>query len=181
MSKPYLELSGVDMRFRTDKGEFEALKNINLRLKKGEFVSLIGHSGCGKSTVLNLVAGLHAGLVYNTWPDMNGGVFPEMPFYNAPWWINFFENDGLVQFDHRIGAYVVAGFAAFIYARGIKLTGYAKTSAKTVAIITVWQVFLGIATLVLQVPELLAAAHQVTAALLLSAAVWHAFELRRLS
>ncbi|NHH99764.1 ABC transporter ATP-binding protein [Oceanimonas sp. MB9] len=59
MSKHYLELSGVDMRFRTDKGEFEALKNVNLRLKKGEFVSLIGHSGCGKSTVLNLVAGLH--------------------------------------------------------------------------------------------------------------------------
>jgi len=128
-----------------------------------------------------LVAGLHAGLVYNTWPDMNGGVFPEMPFYNSPWWTNFFENDGLAQFDHRIGAYVVAGFAAFIYARGIKLTGYAKTSAKTVAIITIWQVFLGIATLLLQVPELLAAAHQVTAALLLSAAVWHAFELRRLS
>jgi cytochrome c oxidase assembly protein subunit 15 len=128
-----------------------------------------------------LVAGLHAGLVYNTWPDMNGSVFPEMPFYHSPWWINFFENDGLVQFDHRIGAYVVAGFAAFIYARGIKLTGYAKTSAKTVAIITIWQVFLGIATLLLQAPELLAAAHQVTAALLLSAAVWHAFELKRLS
>jgi cytochrome c oxidase assembly protein subunit 15 len=128
-----------------------------------------------------LVAGLHAGLVYNTWPDMNGSVFPEMPFYHVPWWINFFENDGLVQFDHRIGAYVVAGFAALIYARGIKLTGPAKTSAKTVAILTIWQVFLGIATLVLQVPELLAAAHQVTAALLLSAAVWHAFELRRLS
>ncbi len=60
MSKHYLELSGVDMRFRTDKGEFEALKNINLKLQKGEFVSLIGHSGCGKSTVLNLVAGLYA-------------------------------------------------------------------------------------------------------------------------
>lgn len=127
-----------------------------------------------------LVAGLHAGLVYNTWPDMNGSAFPEMPFYHSPWWINFFENDGLAQFDHRIGAYAVAGFAALIYARGIKLTGYAKTSAKTVAIITIWQIFLGIATLVLQVPELLAAAHQVTAALLLSAAVWHAFELRRL-
>ncbi|PSJ41428.1 nitrate ABC transporter ATP-binding protein [Zobellella endophytica] len=60
MSKHYLELSGIDMCFRTDKGEFEALKNINLRLQKGEFVSLIGHSGCGKSTVLNLVAGLYA-------------------------------------------------------------------------------------------------------------------------
>ena len=46
------------------------------------------------------------------------------------------------------------------------------------AIITIWQVFLGIATLLMQAPELLAAAHQVTAALLLCAAVWHAYEIR---
>jgi cytochrome c oxidase assembly protein subunit 15 len=127
-----------------------------------------------------LVAGLHAGLIYNSWPDMNGGIFPEAPFFSQPWWINFFENPGLAQFDHRIGAYLVAAFAAFIYVRGIRLSGYARTSAKAVAIITVWQVFLGIATLVMQAPELLAAAHQVTAALLLSVAVWHAFELKRL-
>ncbi|MBN9590362.1 MAG: COX15/CtaA family protein [Alphaproteobacteria bacterium] len=125
-----------------------------------------------------LVAGLHAGLVYNTWPDMNGRIFPENAFFHAPWWINFFENDGLAQFDHRIGAYVVAGFAAYVYAKGIKLTGAAKTSAKLVAVITTVQVGLGIATLLLMVPEHLAAAHQVTAALLLSASVWHAFELK---
>jgi cytochrome c oxidase assembly protein subunit 15 len=125
-----------------------------------------------------LVAGLHAGLIYNTWPDMNGRVLPEDPFFSMPWWINFFENPGLAQFDHRIGAYIVAGFATFIYVRGVKLTGYAKASAKTVAIITVFQVFLGITTLLLQAPEWLAAAHQVTAALLLCAAVWHAYELR---
>jgi heme a synthase len=128
-----------------------------------------------------LVAGLHAGLVYNTWPDMNGHVFPESPFFASPWWINFFENDGLAQFDHRIGAYCVAGFAAFIYVRGIKLSGYAKISAKLVAAITAFQIFLGIATLLMQAPEALAALHQVTAACLLSAAVWHAFELRRLA
>lgn len=127
-----------------------------------------------------LVAGLHAGLVYNTWPDMNGHIFPEAPFFASPWWINFFENDGLAQFDHRIGAYVVAGFAAWIYARGIRLTGWAKTSAKAVAILTVIQIALGITTLLLMAPEHLAATHQVVAALLLSAAVWHAFELRRL-
>jgi len=127
-----------------------------------------------------LVAGLHAGLIYNTWPDMNGHVFPESPFFAAPWWINFFENDGLAQFDHRIGAYIVAGFAAFIYLRGIKLSGAAKASAKAVAVITVFQIFLGIATLLMMAPEMLAALHQVTAATLLCAAVWHAFELRRL-
>ena len=126
-----------------------------------------------------LVAGLHAGLIYNTWPDMNGRVFPENAFFHAPWWINFFENDGLAQFDHRIGAYVVAGFAAYVYARGIKLTGAAKTSAKLVAALTTVQVGLGIATLLLIVPAGLAAAHQIAAALLLSACVWHAFALGR--
>jgi cytochrome c oxidase assembly protein subunit 15 len=128
-----------------------------------------------------LVAGLDAGLIYNTWPDMNGGVFPESPFYHSPWWINFFENQGLVQFNHRIGAYVVAGFAALIYARGIKLTGLAKKSAKAIAILTTFQIFLGICTLVLMAPIWLSAMHQVAAAALLCAAVWHAFELKRLT
>lgn len=54
-----LDISGVDMVFPTPKGPFTALKDINLKITKGEFVSLIGHSGCGKSTVLNIVAGLY--------------------------------------------------------------------------------------------------------------------------
>jgi cytochrome c oxidase assembly protein subunit 15 len=128
-----------------------------------------------------LVAGLHAGLIYNTWPDMNGRVFPEEPFFSKPWWINFFENPGLAQFDHRIGAYIVAGVAAFIFARGVRLGGYAKKSAKLVAAITAFQIGLGIFTLLLQAPEALAAFHQVTAAVLLCAAVWHAYELRHRS
>src|SRR3569623_671879 len=94
-----------------------------------------------------LVAGLHAGLIYNTWPDMNGRLLPEEPFIHQPWWINFFENEGMAQFDHRIGAYLVAGFAAWIYLRGIKLTGWAKICAKAVAVIVVVQIFLGISTL----------------------------------
>ena len=84
----------------------------------------------------------------------------------------------LAQFDHRIGAYIVAGFAAFITVRSFKLAGYAKTSGKAVGIITAIQIFLGIATLMMQAPQGLAALHQVTAALLLCAAVWHAYELR---
>jgi nitrate/nitrite transport system ATP-binding protein len=56
--KPLLEISCVDMRFNTPKGTFEALKDVNLKIRESEFVSLIGHSGCGKSTVLNLVGGL---------------------------------------------------------------------------------------------------------------------------
>ena len=50
----YLSIEGVAKSFDS----FVALTQIDLRLRKGEFVTLIGHSGCGKSTLLNLVAGL---------------------------------------------------------------------------------------------------------------------------
>jgi nitrate/nitrite transport system ATP-binding protein len=55
----HLELSDVGIDFPTPKGPFTALKNVSLKISKGEFISLIGHSGCGKSTVLNIVAGLY--------------------------------------------------------------------------------------------------------------------------
>ena len=54
-----LDISHIDMEFPTPKGSFTALKDVDLKIKQGEFVSLIGHSGCGKSTVLNVVAGLY--------------------------------------------------------------------------------------------------------------------------
>ncbi|WP_339896523.1 ABC transporter ATP-binding protein [uncultured Gilvimarinus sp.] len=59
MDNVHLELSRVGISFPTPKGPFCALKDVDLKIKKGEFVSLIGHSGCGKSTVLNIVAGLY--------------------------------------------------------------------------------------------------------------------------
>ncbi len=57
--KHHLELTQVGIEFPTPKGPFTALQDVNLKINKGEFISLIGHSGCGKSTVLNIVAGLH--------------------------------------------------------------------------------------------------------------------------
>jgi nitrate/nitrite transport system ATP-binding protein len=59
MSHIHLELTKVGIEFPTPKGPFCALRDVDLKIKKGEFVSLIGHSGCGKSTVLNIVAGLY--------------------------------------------------------------------------------------------------------------------------
>ncbi len=54
----YLEISAVDMSFTRDGQTNPVLSGINLQVPRGEFISLIGHSGCGKSTVLNIVAGL---------------------------------------------------------------------------------------------------------------------------
>ncbi|MDH5444624.1 MAG: ABC transporter ATP-binding protein [Gammaproteobacteria bacterium] len=59
MSNEHLMLSQVSIEFPTPSGPFKVLDNVNLNIKEGEFVSLIGHSGCGKSTVLNIVAGLY--------------------------------------------------------------------------------------------------------------------------
>lgn len=59
MSNAYLSISRVDMSFqRKGSAANQVLKGINLDVQRGEFISLIGHSGCGKSTVLNIVAGL---------------------------------------------------------------------------------------------------------------------------
>ncbi|MFW2438573.1 MAG: ABC transporter ATP-binding protein [Arenicellales bacterium] len=58
MKDEYLNIDYVTMDFPTPSGPFRALDKVDLTIEKGEFISLIGHSGCGKSTVLNIVAGL---------------------------------------------------------------------------------------------------------------------------
>ena len=54
----FIQIQGVEQAFKTPKGRFVALRDIDLTVAKGEFVALIGHSGCGQSTLLNLIAGL---------------------------------------------------------------------------------------------------------------------------
>ncbi len=76
MNNIHLELSKVGIEFPTPKGPFCALQNVDLKIEKGEFVSLIGHSGCGKSTVLNIVAGLYQATT--------GGVFLNGREVNEP-------------------------------------------------------------------------------------------------
>src|SRR6266513_1042059 len=56
----YVELSNLTKIYPTSKGPAVIVKDFNLRIAKGEFVTLIGHSGCGKSTVLSMLAGLNA-------------------------------------------------------------------------------------------------------------------------
>ncbi len=66
-----------------------------------------------------LVAGIDAGRAYPDWPLMAGGFLPPEPFALTPWWRNFFEDAGLVQFDHRMLGYALfaAGIVALLRAR----------------------------------------------------------------
>lgn len=76
MNPNFLQLSQVGMNFKSDRGEFLALTDIDIQVAQGEFVSLIGHSGCGKSTVLNIIAGLYR--------CTSGGVLLDGREVNAP-------------------------------------------------------------------------------------------------
>ena len=59
VEKRYLEFFKLDKVYPTPKGPLKVVENFNLLMDKGEFISLIGHSGCGKSTVLTMAAGLN--------------------------------------------------------------------------------------------------------------------------
>jgi heme a synthase len=118
-----------------------------------------------------LVAGLRAGLTYNTWPLMDGAFVPpwEHLFKNAPWWMNFFDNITTVQFDHRMAAYFLLLLALvnaiFAGASGVARRGWA------LVLLVCLQAGLGIATLLLVVPLWAALLHQAFAMIVLSMAV----------
>ncbi|GGB12723.1 heme A synthase [Brucella endophytica] len=122
-----------------------------------------------------LVAGLHAGLTYNTWPLMDGAVIPSDLFTQSPWWRNLFENPKTVQFVHRMFAYTVL-VLVLLHAmqawRNAPRTTHARRTLVLVALI-VAQAAIGIATLVASVPIELGLTHQAFALVVLAFAVAH--------
>lgn len=101
MTMKYLDITGVGIEFDTNGSKYRALQNVNLKLDKGEFVSLIGHSGCGKSTVLNIVAGLHrateGGVVLEGSEVLDPGPDRAVVFQNHSLmpWLTVYENVAL--------------------------------------------------------------------------------------
>ena len=126
-----------------------------------------------------LVAGLKAGLTYNTWPLMDGRIVPDGVLMLSPWWLNVFENIPTVQFEHRMMAYLVIVLAAW-HAWAVNRSAddeRVRVSSVTLLLALVGQAALGIWTLVAVVPLSLGIAHQAGAVAVFGVAVWHVHRL----
>ena len=126
------------------------------------------------------VAGIRAGLAYNTFPLMNGQFIPTDIFILEPWYRNFFDNMATVQFDHRMIAWMLAFLVPLFWfrSRQLPLPPSTRLACNLLLIMLAVQISLGIATLLLVVPLHLAAAHQGGAVLLFTAALWVSHRLR---
>jgi heme a synthase len=128
-----------------------------------------------------LVAGIHAGLAYNTFPSMNGHVIPPEVLMLEPWWRNFFWNMATVQLDHRLVAYLLAiaiPVLCWRLARNRLAPSRARVGSRWLLAMLALQITLGISTLLLAVPLPLAALHQAGAVMVFALTINAAHALR---
>jgi cytochrome c oxidase assembly protein subunit 15 len=130
-----------------------------------------------------LVAGLDAGLVFNTWPQIDGAIIPaaDRLWFESPLWRNFFENALTVQFNHRMVAYA-QWLAALLHAADVvraRRGGAIVNGALALACAVTIQAGIGIVTLLHQAPLPLALLHQAMAIAVLAIAVIHAERLTK--
>jgi len=128
------------------------------------------------------VAGLKAGLIYNTFPTMDGAWIPPGLMALSPAYLNIFENMVTVQFDHRVLAIgtgaLLLGY--WLISKFHEFDASTTTSFNLVALMVIVQIMLGISTLLLHVPVWLAASHQAGALLLFTALLLNMHKLSRL-
>jgi len=128
------------------------------------------------------VAGLKAGEIYNTFPLMGDSLLPPGLLALDPVWRNAFDNMTTVQFNHRILA--ISTFCIIVFywfrARKANLPARARPAANALLHTALLQVVLGISTLLLSVPTILAAAHQAVALLLITVMLYLVHSLRKI-
>src|SRR5260221_7656799 len=110
-----------------------------------------------------LVAAIHAGYAYNTFPLMNGEWVPAEILVIKPWWMNFIHNMAAVQFNHRALAMVIAVVTLALWLRvdtEVEARQRVRTWSHALLAALALQISIGIATLLLKVPVPLAAVHQ---------------------
>lgn len=141
-----------------------------------------GLTGAVFTTALSgaLVAGMEAGLTYNSWPKMADRWIPTDLFAKNPIWSNFIYNSTTVQFDHRwLGqlTFLLAS-GTWLYSRRLPLTPRLRAASNLVMLLACFQLSLGVSTLLLYVPKHLAATHQSGALALLTSSLWLSHELK---
>ncbi len=121
-----------------------------------------------------MVAGLDAGLVYNTFPLMGDRFIPLDILEIKPKYINFFENPVTVQFDHRILGLTTFTLIILIwfYARLMNFNSNIKTKTNILLIVVLIQVCLGITTLLSYVAIHAAIVHQLGSLVLFTISIW---------
>lgn len=127
------------------------------------------------------VAGLKAGLVYNTWPDMNGAFVPDDYWTTTPAFLSMFESHAAVQFNHRLTAYALGAVVlahVWMIARR-PLDQRIRRSAFVLGGAVFLQMCIGIWTLLSHVPLSLGLMHQGGGAVVLAIAVWHLHATRK--
>lgn len=126
------------------------------------------------------VAGLHAGLAYNSFPLMYGHFVPPDMFALTPRLANFFDNPATAQFDHRLIAWLLVILVPYFWlkSRRTALSRGARLASDLLLLLFALQITLGIATLLLAVPVPLAAAHQAGAMVLFASLLWLNHQLR---
>lgn len=124
-----------------------------------------------------LVAGLRAGLSYNTWPLMDGDFIPSGLYATDPWWKNHLESVLMVQFQHRIGAYLLAALILIFVAHAWKRLPELRRWLGALSLTLKIQFSLGVLTILTHVHITLAVAHQLMALVLLSVLLYGIYRL----
>ncbi len=167
----YLFWVALDLLFPKTNTASNNLKRFSLTITSLIFITLL--SG-------GFVAGLKAGLYYNTFPLMGNRWIPEGMFIFDPLWRNFFENVATVQFDHRLLATLLFILIPILWltAKQANLPRRTRWGLHFLVIALGIQITLGISTLLLYVPVPLAAAHQAGALVLLTIALFVSHEFK---
>ena len=130
------------------------------------------------------VAGIRAGKAYNTFPLMNGSFVPPEIFDMQPWYLNFFNNMATVQFDHRLGAWILAFAVPWLWLKlrvksiAPDISARALWASNAMLLTVACQIALGIFTVLHAVPVALGATHQAGSMVVMATLLWLNHELR---
>ena len=171
---------------------FIALVYVPRSLEPGRVTGFVTGQNLASATILLVliimqigagafVAGLDAGMGYNTWPLMDGALVPDGLGAMQPMWRNLFENNLTVQFIHRTMAYLITAYVAVLVWQQSRSGGFAGVHGwlPRLAILVLLQGVLGVMTLLHSVPISLAVGHQALAFMLAGVTMAYIADMRR--